>query len=185
MKSAHQKHLDAVLVPGFGGTVRQPLLVRLGKQLRTAGFEVKPLALKRGAPKPGLEAEMLQLQRHLTLRTTGRSVWLGRSFGGRVCARLAVSQPPLALVLLGFPVRPAGKRRPLDEAALTALRCPTLLLQGSRDPLAPLPVLRRLVRANSRLTLETIDGATHAYGRHENRVIERAVSWLEETLEER
>lgn len=168
----------AVLLPGFGGGVRQPLLVRLGRRLNEHGFATAPLALKRGTPKADLESEIAQLHRHVRKLPTRRTVWLGRSFGGRVCARLAVAQPPIALVLLSFPVRPKGKHRPLDEAALLKLRCPTLLIQGSADPLAPLRVVKRLVRANSHLQLEIIDGAGHAYGRHEKRAIDLAVNWL-------
>lgn len=171
-----KRNVTAVLLPGFGGTARQPLLLLLAKKLRAAGFEVAPLTLKRRKPDATLEVEVAQLERHVK----GQGVWLGRSFGGRVCARLAVKSPPRALVLLGFPVRPFGKKRPLDEAALLQLRCPTLLLQGDRDSLAPLSVLRRLVKRNPRLTLEIIEGAAHAYGRHQSRVVERAVQWLEE-----
>ena len=152
-----QRQITAVLLPGFGATARQPLLVQLGAKLRAAGFDVAPLTLKRRKPDATLEAEVALLKQHVK----GQGVWLGRSFGGRVCARLAVKSPPRALVLLGFPVRPPGKKRPLDEEALLQLKCPTLLLQGSRDPLAPLSVLRRLVKRNPHLRLEIEIGRAH------------------------
>ena len=101
--------------------------------------------------------------------------YVGRSFGGRVCARVEKRCPR---VLLGFPVRPPGRERPEDEAALLALRSPTLILQGSDDELGPLDVLEGLCAKNPALELEVIEGAGHAYGRHEKRVLERAAAWL-------
>jgi len=168
----------AILVPGFNGTARQPLLVRLKRALKDSGIEGKAITLKPGRPTPELLSEVAQLRR----AAKGAQVLIGRSFGGRVCARLAVEQPPRALVLLGFPVRPPGKKRPLDEAALRALSCPTLILQGADDALGSPAVLRRVLRGNPSVTLEIIAGAGHGYGKQEAAVIARAAQWLSQRL---
>lgn len=169
---------QAILVPGFNGTARQPLLVKLKRALGQAGVEAKAITLKAGRPAADLGAELAQLRK----ASKGAQALVGRSFGGRVCARLALEQPPLALVLLGFPVRPPGKKRPLDEAALKALRCPTLILQGSGDELGSPALLRRLVRGNPLVTLEIVEGAGHAFGKHEAAVIARTAQWLSQRL---
>lgn len=161
--------MRVVLVPGFGGTASQPLLVRLSKLLAAQGFETKRVTLPRGRPSRGLAVEVAALEQH------GAEAYVGRSFGGRVCARAAARVPR---VLLGFPVRPPGRPRPEDEAALLALRSPTLILQGSEDELGPVEVLEGLCARNPALELEVIDGAGHAYGRHEKRVLERAAEWM-------
>ncbi len=166
----------AILVPGFNGTSRQPLLVKLKRALKDVGLEATAITLKARRPTPDLEVELAQLRK----AAKGAQVLIGRSFGGRVCARLAVEAPPRALVLLGFPVRPPGKPRPLDEAALRALRCPTLILQGSNDALGPLEVLRRVLGGSPWVTLEVIAGAGHAYGKQEAAVIARAAQWVKE-----
>ncbi len=165
--------MTVVLVPGFNGTARQPLLVRLSKLLEGQGVAAKRVTLPRGRPTPGLEAEAAALARH---EAAG---YVGRSFGGRVCIRLPARVPR---VLLGFPVRPPGRPRPEDEAALLALQSPTLILQGSADELGPLDVLAPLCAQNRHLHLEVIDGAGHAFGRHEKRVLERAAQWLVKEL---
>jgi pimeloyl-ACP methyl ester carboxylesterase len=161
--------VKVVLVPGFNGTAAQPMLVRLSRLLEAAGLDTERVTLPGGRPSPGLAVEAAALAEH------GGDAYVGRSFGGRVCIRVAKRCPR---VLLGFPVRPPGRERPEDEAALLALRSPTLILQGSDDELGPVPVLEKLCERNRALKLEVIDGAGHAFGRHEKRVLERAAQWL-------
>jgi uncharacterized protein len=170
--------VKAVLVPGFNGTARQPLLVRLARALKDVGIEATAITLKARRPTPDLGLEIAQLKK----AAKGAQVLVGRSFGGRVCARLAVEQPVAALVLLGFPVRPPGKPRPLDEAALKALRCPTLILQGSADELGSPQLLRQIAGDNAFVTVEEVEGAGHTYGKHEQAVIARAAQWLSQRL---
>jgi uncharacterized protein len=168
----------AILVPGFNGTARQPLLVKLKRALQDVGLESKAITLKPRRPTPDLELEVAQLRK----AARDCQVLVGRSFGGRVCARLAIEAPPRAVVLLGFPVRPPGKTRPLDEAALKALRCPTLILQGSEDELGSPEVLEDVLGGNPFVTLEVIAGAGHTYGKHEKAVIARTAQWLSQRL---
>ena len=63
--------------------------------------------------------------RHLGFAATDRVVLIGRSFGGRMCTRVAAVEPPAALVLLGHPIAPRNRPRPDDEAALQLRACPT------------------------------------------------------------
>ncbi len=171
----------AILVPGFNGTSKQPLLVKLKRALKDVGIDAKAITLKAGRPKPDLAVEIAQLRK----ASKGAEVLVGRSFGGRVCARLAVEAPVQAVVLLGYPIRPRGKPRPLDELALQALRCPTLILQGSEDELGSPEVLAQVLAGNPCVTLEVIPGAMHGFGKHEPAVIARAAQWLSQRLAHR
>ncbi len=68
------------------------------------------------------------------------------------------------LAFLGFPLHPAGK--PSDErgAHLADVAIPMLFLQGTRDELADLPLLRALAeRLGARATLELFDEADHSF----------------------
>jgi predicted alpha/beta-hydrolase family hydrolase len=68
------------------------------------------------------------------------------------------------LVFLGFPLHPAGK--PSDERAkhLFDVRAPMLFLQGTRDELAELQLLKPLVKQLGALaTLELFDDADHSF----------------------
>ena len=107
---------------------------------------------------------------------------VGRSFGGRVCTRLAVLEPPRALVLLGHPIAPPRRPRPLDEAALEAVSCPTLIVQGEKDTLGPLAVLERIARVNRQLTLYVLPGVGHQFGARQNDGLDHAAAWLAEQL---
>jgi uncharacterized protein len=91
----------------------------------------------------------------------------GKSFGGRMTSQ-AQSSAPLpgvrGLAFLGFPLHPAGK--PSDERAhhLSDVRVPMLFLQGSRDALADLNLLRPVVeRLGERATLRVFEDADHSF----------------------
>lgn len=165
-----------VLLPGFNGAARQPILVAVAK---AAGdrFAAEFPGLPRGRPSPGFERELAHLAAHLAPRAVPSIV--GRSYGGRVALRHALTHRVRALVLLGFPVRPPGRPRPDDEAALLAVRVPTLIVQGDADEKGPLEVLQPLVAKNRALQLEVLAGAGHSFGRRqEARAVELAVEFL-------
>jgi pimeloyl-ACP methyl ester carboxylesterase len=164
-----------VLLPGFNGAARQPILLHVAT---AAGdrFRAEFPGVPRGRPSPGFERELAHLTDSLPPRAVPSLV--GRSFGGRVALRHALTHRVRALVLLGFPVRPPGRPRPDDEAALLAVRVPTLIVQGDADEKGPLEVLRPLVAKNRALQLEVIEGAGHSFGRHESRAVELAAEFL-------
>jgi uncharacterized protein len=91
----------------------------------------------------------------------------GKSFGGRMTsqAQAAAALPGLrGLAFLGFPLHPAGK--PSDERArhLSDVRVPMLFLQGSRDALADLQLLRPVIeRLGERASLHVFDDADHSF----------------------
>jgi uncharacterized protein len=91
----------------------------------------------------------------------------GKSFGGRMTSQ-AQAAAPLAgvkgLAFLGFPLHPAGA--PSDERAkhLFDVKVPMLFLQGTRDALADLGLLKPLVkRLGARATLHLSDDADHSF----------------------
>lgn len=92
----------------------------------------------------------------------------GKSFGGRMTSQAhALSPLPgvRGLVFVGFPLHPAGK--PADERAkhLSEITSPMLFLQGTRDELASLDLMQRLVErlGNDRATLAVVEDADHAF----------------------
>jgi predicted alpha/beta-hydrolase family hydrolase len=91
----------------------------------------------------------------------------GKSFGGRMTSQ-AQAAAPLAgvrgLAFLGFPLHPAGK--PSEERAkhLYDIRIPMLFLQGTRDNLAELPLLERVIQAlGARASLTLFEQADHSF----------------------
>ena len=91
----------------------------------------------------------------------------GKSFGGRMTSQAQALEPlpgVRGLAFLGFPLHAAGK--PSDERAthLAGVNIPMLFLQGSRDDLADLELLRPVVKSlGSRATLEVFDEADHSF----------------------
>ena len=91
----------------------------------------------------------------------------GRSFGGRMTsqAQAAGLLAPLAgLVFIGFPLHPAGKPSIERAAHLRDVTVPMLFLQGDRDELAELSLLREaLTPLADRATLELFADADHSF----------------------
>jgi predicted alpha/beta-hydrolase family hydrolase len=121
----------------------------------------------------------------------------GKSFGGRMTSR-AHAPEPLAdvrgIVFVGFPLHPP--KEPATERAehLAAASGPLLFLQGTRDDLADLTLLRPVVkRLGRRAKLHVIDGADHGFevlvrsGRTNADVIDELASttraWIDATLD--
>jgi predicted alpha/beta-hydrolase family hydrolase len=76
----------------------------------------------------------------------------GHSFGGRVASLAAADacdagRPPLALILLSYPLHPPGRPDEWDvrTACWPRLTCPVILLSGTSDPFAQPALLRRAV----------------------------------------
>lgn len=91
----------------------------------------------------------------------------GKSFGGRMTSQ-AQSLEPLpgvrGLVFLGFPLHPPGKPGAERAKHLADVKVPMLFLQGSRDELAQLDLLRPAVAGlGERALLHVLEGADHSF----------------------
>jgi hypothetical protein len=91
----------------------------------------------------------------------------GKSMGGRMASQ-AAAEAPLSgvrgLVFFGFPLHPAG--RPSTERAdhLGNLLLPMLFLQGERDKLAEIDLLRPVcAELGERATLHVVPDADHGF----------------------
>ena len=91
----------------------------------------------------------------------------GKSFGGRMSSQAQALAPLDAvrgLVFVGFPLHPAGKPGAERAQHLRDVACPMLFLQGTRDDLADLALLRAAIAPlGSRATLRVFDDADHAF----------------------
>jgi predicted alpha/beta-hydrolase family hydrolase len=91
----------------------------------------------------------------------------GKSFGGRMTSQAQAAAPipgVRGLAFLGFPLHPAG--RPSDERGrhLSDVRVPMLFLQGTRDALADLALLRPLTeRLGDLASLRVFEEADHSF----------------------
>jgi uncharacterized protein len=68
-------------------------------------------------------------------------ILVGKSMGSRVGCHVAQRTPVKGLVCFGYPLLGQGKRPKLRDEVLLELQTPILFVQGSKDPLCPLPLL--------------------------------------------
>ncbi len=91
----------------------------------------------------------------------------GKSMGGRMTS-LAAAEAPLpgvqGVVFFGFPLHPAGRPSIERAAHLERVGPPMLFLQGDRDKLADLDLLRPICAGlGERATLHVVPGADHSF----------------------
>ena len=93
--------------------------------------------------------------------------WLaigGRSMGGRMASYVVAGGVAVdALVLLGYPLYPAGKPAQVRADHLPRIAVPTLFVQGTRDALADATRLQRAVDPMRHAAVHWIDQADHGF----------------------
>jgi predicted alpha/beta-hydrolase family hydrolase len=91
----------------------------------------------------------------------------GKSFGGRMTSQTQALRPLShvhGLFFIGFPLHAAKQPAVTRADHLSSIRIPMLFLQGTRDALAELPLMQRVVeRLSAPTTLEVIDHADHSF----------------------
>ena len=91
----------------------------------------------------------------------------GKSYGGRMTSQAQVAEPlpeVRGLVFVGFPLHPAGKPSVERAEHLVQVRLPMLFLQGTRDSLADLELIRQTTTTlGARATLHVVEGADHSF----------------------
>ena len=92
----------------------------------------------------------------------------GRSMGGRYCSLVVADAddplPALGLLLLGYPLHPAGKPDQPRVEHLGRIRVPTLFVSGTRDALGAQPALRRAARrVKGRVSWHWIESGDHSF----------------------
>jgi uncharacterized protein len=147
-----EANIHLLLAHGAGAAMTSPFLETMTRLLTERGlqvsrFEFDYMAARRsgGKRRPPPRAELLvpEYKRAVAaLRAQGASgqrlLIGGKSMGGRVASLAAddlfASGDIHGLVCLGYPFHPPGKPDNLRTAHLADLRCPTLIVQGERDP---------------------------------------------------
>jgi predicted alpha/beta-hydrolase family hydrolase len=133
------------LAHGAGAPMDSPFMNTVaaglgGAGLRVARFEFPYMRRRRetgeGRP-PDREPALRQawLEAIAALGGAERLVIGGKSMGGRMASLVADGAGVRGLVCLGYPFHPPGQPGRLRTAHLKDLRTPTLIVQGTRDPL--------------------------------------------------
>ena len=164
-----------VLAHGAGAGMKHPFMSAIADGLATRGIATLRYQfpyMERGSKRP--DAPPLA---HATVRAAVAEaarqfpslalVAGGKSFGGRMTSQAQASAPlpgVRGLALLGFPLHPAKQPSIARAAHLAKVDVPMLFLQGTRDELADLALLRPLVDGlGERAALHTLEHADHSF----------------------
>ena len=136
--------LTVILAHGAGAPMDSPFMARFATLLgdsgyRVARFEFPYMARRRaegGRRPPDRQPVLLESWRAAVSALGGgdKVAIGGKSMGGRMASMIADEVAARGLVCIGYPFHPPGKPESLRTAHLTALKTPTLILQGVRDP---------------------------------------------------
>lgn len=167
-----------LLAHGAGSDRRSGALVAVADRLALGGvpslrFDYPYRSAGRRSPDrpPTLEAATREAVDELKSRTGLRSEQLvlgGRSMGGRYCSLVVGTTeepvPALGLLLLGYPLHPAGRPEERRVAHFPRLRLPVLFVSGDRDALGGRKELEEAAAAvPGSVTFHWIEGADHGY----------------------
>ena len=163
-----------VLAHGAGNDLHQPLLAYLARALPARGVAVLRFNfpyVDAGRRTPDANSRLCATFR--AALADGRQrfggalrclVGGGKSMGARVSAQLASEGEPLdRLLLLGYPLHASGSER-LRDQYLRAARQPMLFVQGDRDPMCRLELLRPVLAALAApVDLHEVPGGDHSF----------------------
>lgn len=139
---------------------------RRGLQLVRFNFLYRENGSNAPDPMPRLKQCYVAVADHVR-RTVKPDVLIlgGRSMGGRVASLLAAESHPCdGLLLLAYPLHPAGQPHKLRDAHLERIEVPVLCLNGTRDTLCRRDLMQQTIdRLSHRWTMHWLDGADHSF----------------------
>lgn len=119
----------------------------------------------------------------------------GKSMGGRMTSQAVAQAPPprvRGLVFVGFPLHAAGRPSTGRAVHLAEVSVPMLFLQGTRDTLADLTLLRPLVEPLAHATMHVVEDADHGFhvrkssGRTDAQVLDEladvTAAWMDQAV---
>ena len=194
-----------IVAHGAGNDMHNPLLIHFTDGLSRAGylglrFNFPYKEKRQRAPDPPEKlvrtwrAAFEFVKNHPEFGTP-RIVAAGKSMGGRIASHMAADGllSANALVFLGYPLHPPGRKDQLRDAHLYGLTVPMLFFAGTRDPFCDIgllkPVIRRLRGPSS---LELVEGGDHSFvlpksskvseAEVHDAILKRTLAWLRQTI---
>ena len=164
-----------VLGHGAGAGMTHPFMTSIAKTLAGVGvatFRYQFPYMEAGGRRPDFRPILLATVRsaiHAAQDLAGDLPIIagGKSMGGRMTSLAAAEEllPGVTgLAFLGFPLHPGGSPSKDRADHLSDVSVPMLFLQGTRDKLADLELLRPIcARLAGRATLHVVEGADHSF----------------------
>jgi predicted alpha/beta-hydrolase family hydrolase len=170
-------------------------MTTLAKALEAVGMDVvrfnfpyREKGSKRPDPMPVLKETIAAVA--AKVRGKGKLVIGGRSMGGRAASMLAADGYECdGVLLLAYPLHPAGQPEKLRVAHLASIGVPVLCFNGTRDELCRRELMESAVKGLERWQMHWLEGADHSFrvlkssGRTDadvlREVAEASRAWLE------
>jgi len=190
-----------VLAHGAGAGMSHPFMEKLSDELAsvqvaTLRYQFSYMEERRRVPDPPAVLTATVVAAVRAAADVAHDLPLlagGKSMGGRMTSQAAAQQPlegVRGLVFFGFPLHSPKQQGTKRADHLAKVTIPMLFLQGTRDALADLKLLRPIcAKLSSRATLHSIEGADHSFhvlkssGKTDEQVLrelaETAASWAE------
>ena len=164
-----------VLGHGAGAGMHHPFMSQLAGELTGVGvatlrYQFPYMEERRKVPDRSavLTATVVAAVRAAAKAAPGLPLLAGgKSMGGRMTSEAAAEQPlegVCGLVFFGFPLHPPNRPGTKRAEHLARVTVPMLFLQGTRDTLADLKLLRPIcAKLKERATLHVIETADHSF----------------------
>jgi predicted alpha/beta-hydrolase family hydrolase len=162
-----------VCAHGAGGHMRDRNMEKLAHALRSRGvtmvrfnFLYREQGSARPDPMPRLKTCMMAVVEHARNTLQLRNLVIGgRSMGGRTASMLAAESFACdGVLLLAYPLHPAGRPDKLRDAHLSQIAVPVLCLNGTRDALCQRELMERVVSTlGVNWEMHWIQGADHSF----------------------
>jgi uncharacterized protein len=182
---------------GAGGNMQDRGMQAVVKELRGRGLDVVrfnfPYSERKSSHPDRMPVLTATIETVSAQVQAGRRIIGGRSMGGRAASMLAAEGFAAdGLLLLAYPLHPAGKPDQLRDAHLPSITIPTLCLNGTRDTLCRRDLMEAVLpRLGANFEMHWLEGADHSFhvlkssGRTDAEVMteagEAAHRWLTES----
>jgi predicted alpha/beta-hydrolase family hydrolase len=160
-----------VCAHGAGGNMSDRGMLATAKALKDQGVGVVRFNfLYKGSGRPDPMPLLMQTTAAVVARARGelspdRVVIGGRSMGGRAASMLAADGFSAdGLLLLAYPLHPAGQPEKLRDAHLAKIGMPVLAFSGTRDALCTRDLMERALKTvTASWDMRWIEGADHSF----------------------
>ena len=158
---------------GAGGNMSDRGMLSVAKVLREHGFDIvrfnflyKEKGSGRPDPMPRLQATIEAVVAHFRKELRPKTLIIGgRSMGGRAASMLAAERfESDGLLLLAYPLHPAGQPEKLRDAHLPKITMPVLCINGTRDALCDPELMKRALKTvRAPWQMHWLEGADHSF----------------------
>jgi predicted alpha/beta-hydrolase family hydrolase len=162
-----------VCAHGAGGRMNDRAMLATARTMRDAGFGVvrfnflyKERGVGRPDPMPKLMETCVAVSEYARAALSPKRLIVGgRSMGGRAFSMLAAEGFAAdGLLLLAYPLHPAGQPAKLRDAHLPRIAMPVLCVNGTRDALCTPELMERAIAAvRCPWQMRWIEGADHSF----------------------